>query len=107
MHWRRKWQPTPVLLPGESQVWGSLVGCRLRGRTGSDTTERLSVRSSSAACYSTSVSSSAKGDRAHCLGVLQSRGAQSHNVLRAAVLVCTGPAPVSTAPVQGFSVMVV
>ena len=29
MHWRRKWQPTPVFLPGESQGWGSLVGCRL------------------------------------------------------------------------------
>ena len=38
-HWRRKWQPTPVFLPGESQGWGSLVGCRLRGRTESDTTE--------------------------------------------------------------------
>ena len=32
MHWRRKWQPTPVFLPGESQGWGSLVGCRLWGR---------------------------------------------------------------------------
>ena len=32
MHWRRKWQPTPVFLPGESQGRGSLVGCRLRGR---------------------------------------------------------------------------
>ena len=30
--WRRKWQPTPVFLPGESQGWGSLVGCRLWGR---------------------------------------------------------------------------
>ena len=29
MHWRRKWQPTPVFLPGESQRRGSLVGCRL------------------------------------------------------------------------------
>src|SRR5574338_1413829 len=29
-HWRRKWQPTPVFLPGESQGQGSLVGCRLR-----------------------------------------------------------------------------
>ena len=38
-HWRRKWQPTPVFLPGESQGRGSLVGCRLWGRTGSDTTE--------------------------------------------------------------------
>ena len=27
MHWRRKWQPTPVFLPGESQGRGSLVGC--------------------------------------------------------------------------------
>ena len=39
MHWRRKWQPTPVLLPGESQGRGSQVGCRLWGRTESDRTE--------------------------------------------------------------------
>ena len=39
MHWRRKWQPTPVFLPGESQGWGSLVGFHLWGRTESDTTE--------------------------------------------------------------------
>jgi len=39
MHWRKKWQPTPVFLPGESQGWGSLVGCRLCGRTELDTTE--------------------------------------------------------------------
>ena len=41
MHWRRKWQPTPLFLPGESQGWGSLVGCRLWGRTESDTTEAI------------------------------------------------------------------
>ena len=41
LHWRRKWQPTPVFLPGESQGWGSLVGCCLWGCTESDTTERL------------------------------------------------------------------
>ena len=47
MHWRRKWQPTPVVLPGESHGWGkipwtgSLVGCHLWGRTESDTTEGL------------------------------------------------------------------
>ena len=35
----KKWQPTPVFLPGESQGLGSLVGCRLRGHTGSDMTE--------------------------------------------------------------------
>ena len=39
LHWRRKWQPTPVFLPGKSQGWGSLVGCHLWGRTESDTTE--------------------------------------------------------------------
>ena len=39
MHQRRKWQPTPVFLPRESQGRGSLVGCRLWGRTESDMTE--------------------------------------------------------------------
>ena len=39
MHWRRKWQPTPVFLPGESQGRGSLVGCHLWGHTDSDMTE--------------------------------------------------------------------
>ena len=39
MHWRRKWQPTPILLSGESQGWRSLVGCCLWGRTESNTTE--------------------------------------------------------------------
>ena len=39
MHCRGKWQPTPVFLPGESQGRGSLVGCRLWGRTESDMTE--------------------------------------------------------------------
>ena len=46
MHWRRKWQPTPVFLPEESQGQGSLVGCRLRGRTESDTTSDLAAAAS-------------------------------------------------------------
>ena len=33
MHWKRKWQPTPVFLPGESQEQWSLVGCCLWGHT--------------------------------------------------------------------------
>ena len=37
--WRRKWQPTPVFLPGESQGERSLVGCRLWDRTELDTTD--------------------------------------------------------------------
>ena len=39
--WRRKWQPTPVLLPGKSHGRRSLVGYSPRGRKESDTTERL------------------------------------------------------------------
>ena len=39
MHWRRKWQPTPVFFPGESQGQRSLVGGHLWGRTEPDTTE--------------------------------------------------------------------
>ena len=39
MHWRRKWQSTPVFLPGESQGRGSLVDCSLWGHTESDMTE--------------------------------------------------------------------
>ena len=38
LHWRRKRQPTPVFLPGESQGRGSLVGCSPWGREESDTT---------------------------------------------------------------------
>ena len=36
LHWRRKWQPTPVSLPGESQGWGC---------TESDTTDLLIILS--------------------------------------------------------------
>ena len=41
MQWRRKWQPILVFLPGESQGQGSLVGCRLWGRTELDMTEEM------------------------------------------------------------------
>ena len=46
MHWRRKWQCTPVFLPGESQGQRSLVGCCLWVHTESDTTEATSSSSS-------------------------------------------------------------
>ena len=39
MHWRRKWQPTPVFLPGESHGQRSLVGCSPWGHIELDTTE--------------------------------------------------------------------
>ena len=41
VHWRRKWQPTPVFLPGESQGQRSLLGCHLWGHTESETTEAI------------------------------------------------------------------
>ena len=39
--WKRQWHPTPVLLPGKSHRWRSLVGCSPWDRQESDTTERL------------------------------------------------------------------
>ena len=39
--WRRQWHPTPVLLPGKSHGWSSLMGCSPWGREESDRTERL------------------------------------------------------------------
>ena len=41
--WRRQWQPTPVLLPGESHGQRSLGGCSPRGRRERDTTARLTL----------------------------------------------------------------
>ena len=41
MPWRRQWHPIPVLLPGKSRGWRSLVGCSPWGREELDTTERL------------------------------------------------------------------
>ena len=41
MHWRRKWQSTPVILPGKSHGWRSMVGYSPWGHKESDTTERL------------------------------------------------------------------
>ena len=42
-HWRRKWQPTPVFLPGESHGQRSLVGYSPQGCKELDTTEQLSM----------------------------------------------------------------
>ena len=50
MHWRRKWQATPVFLPGESQGRGSLVGGHLWGRTESDMTEATQQQQQQQCC---------------------------------------------------------
>ena len=41
IHQRRRWHPTPVLLPGKPHGWASLVGCSPWGREELDTTELL------------------------------------------------------------------
>ena len=41
IYWRRQWHPTPVLLPGKSHGWRSLVGCSPWGHEESDMTEQL------------------------------------------------------------------
>ena len=51
MHWRRKWQATPVFLPGESQGWGSLVGCSLGVAQSRTRLKWLSSSSSSSIYY--------------------------------------------------------
>ena len=50
MHWSRKWQPTPLFLPGKSQGRESLVGCYLWGRTESRRKRLSSSSGSSMAC---------------------------------------------------------
>jgi len=52
LHWRRKWQPAPVFLPGEFQGRRSLVGCRLWGPTESDMTEVTAAAASLALSFS-------------------------------------------------------
>ena len=53
MHWRWKWQPTPVFLPGESQGRESLVGCRLWGshRVGHDWSDLAAAAAAAAAAH--------------------------------------------------------
>ena len=59
MHWRRKWQPTPVFLPGESQGGGSLVGYHQWGRrvghNWSDLAAAAAAAMSMFPCYSLSL----------------------------------------------------
>ena len=50
MQWRRKWQPTPVFLPGEFQGQRSLLGCHLWGRTESVTTEATQQQQQQSNC---------------------------------------------------------
>ena len=55
MHWRRKWQPTPVFLPGESQGQGSLVGCCLMEshRVGQDWSDLAAAAAAASYLYTT------------------------------------------------------
>ena len=60
MYQRRQWHPTPVLLPGKSHGWGSLVGCSPWGREESDTTEQLHLH------FSLSCTGEGNGNPLHC-----------------------------------------
>ena len=57
MHWRRKWQPTPVFLPRESQGWGSLVAAVYGVAQSQTLLKRLSSSSSSSETQRGSVTS--------------------------------------------------
>ena len=68
---RRQWHPSPVLLPGKSHGWRSLVGCSPWGRQESDTTERLHFH------FSLSCTGEGHGNplQCSCLENLRDRGA--------------------------------
>ena len=68
---RRQWHPTPVLLPGKSHGWRSLVGCSPWGRQESDMTEQLHFH------FSLSCTGEGNGNplQCSCLGESQGRGA--------------------------------
>ena len=51
MHWRRKWQPTPLFLPGESQGWGSMVAAVYGVAQSRTRLKRLSSSSSNILCW--------------------------------------------------------
>jgi len=74
MHWRRKWQPTPVFLPGESQGQGSLVSCRLWGRTEWDTTEATWQQHQQQPSLQSSQQSYRVSKKRHFLAVVETSG---------------------------------
>ena len=88
MHQRRKWQPTPVFLPGESQGWGSLVGCHLWGHTESDTTE---VTQHSVGCSDGKESSCNTGDLDSIRGSGRSPGEGNGLGTHSMILACRIP----------------
>ena len=68
---RRQWHPTPVLLPGKSHRWRSVVGCGPWGREESDMTEWLHFH------FSLSCIGEGNGNplQCSCLENLRDRGA--------------------------------
>ena len=73
-HWRRKQQSTPAFLPGESQGRGSLVGCRLWGRTESDTTEATYQQQHKRSSPKSRKSRNTWSNRQICLGMQNEAG---------------------------------
>ena len=65
--WRRVWQPTPVLLPGDSHGQRSMVGYSPLGCAESDTTEQLSTTDSEYLLFSSNFNSFREGNTLHLL----------------------------------------
>ena len=80
MHWRRKWQPTPVFLPGESQGQRSLVGCCLWGRTESNTTEATQQQYSTVYIYQSFLIHSSADGHLGCFHVLATVNSAEMNI---------------------------
>ena len=88
---RRQWQPTPVLLPGKSHGWRSLVGYSPWGREESDRAERLHFH------FSLSCIGEGNGNPLQCSCLVPDK----ELCLREALAVCTPPAPESSAKRPG------
>ena len=73
LHQRRQWHPTPVLLPGKSHGWRSLVGCGPWGRKESDMTERLHFH------FSLSCIGEGNGNPLQCSCLENPRDGGAHN----------------------------
>ena len=97
MPWRRKWQPTPVFLPGESQGQRNLVGCCLWGRTESDMTEATKQQQQQQLLLLFSLTAEVTPSKLACANLLKSLP-----FFLFQVIITSSPSSYSIAPNQCF-----
>ena len=97
--WRRKWQPTPIFLPGKSHGWRSLVGGSPWGRTELDTTERLHFH------FSLSCIGERNGNLLQCSCLENPRDGEAWWAAVYGVAQCNGGAEASKAPVRSHTLL--